>query len=73
MTESTARENLDLTRQRFDAGVSDSVEVSQAAESVALAELDRITALFIHNLAKINVARSMGQAEQRLGEFLPVR
>jgi len=67
-----ARDTLRLAREKFDAGVSDSVEVSQAAEAVALADLDRITALFIHNLAKINVARSIGQAEQRLSEFLPV-
>jgi outer membrane protein TolC len=68
-----AQETLRLAREKFDAGISDSVEVSQAAEAVAAADLDRISALFIHNLAKISVARSIGQAEQRLSEFLPTR
>jgi outer membrane protein TolC len=68
-----AQETLRLSREKFDAGISDSVEVSQAAEAVAAADLDRISALFIHNLAKISVARSIGQAEQRLSEFLPTR
>ncbi len=67
-----AKETLRLAREKFDAGVTDSLEVTQAAEAVAAAELDRITSLFIHNLAKLSVARAMGQAEQRLGEFLPV-
>ncbi|MCU1330908.1 MAG: outer rane efflux protein [Bryobacterales bacterium] len=68
-----ANETLRLAREKFDAGVSDSVEVSQAADAVAAADLDRISALFIHNLAKISVARAIGQAEQRLAEFLPTR
>ena len=61
-----------MAKEKFDLGVTDSVEVTQAAEAVANAELDRITSLFIHNLAKLSVARAMGQAEQRLSEFLPV-
>ena len=67
-----AQETLRLAKEKFDLGVTDSVEVTQAAEAVANAELDRITSLFIHNLAKLSVARAMGQAEQRLSEFLPV-
>ena len=68
-----AKETLKLAREKFDAGVSDSLEVTQAAEAVATAELDRITSLFVHNLAKLSVARAIGQAEQRLNEFLPVQ
>jgi len=34
------KENLKLTRQRNDAGVTDNVEVVQSEESVAEAELD---------------------------------
>jgi len=65
-----ARESLRLTREKFDAGVSDSVEVSQAVEAVSSADLDYITALFAHNLAKLSLARAMGQAEKRLPAFL---
>jgi outer membrane protein TolC len=66
-----AKETLRLAQEKFDAGVSDSVEVTQAAEAVATADLDRITALFVHNLAKLSLARALGQAEMRLGGFLP--
>ena len=50
--------------------MSDSVEVSQARQSVASADLDYITALFAHNLAKLSLARSLGGAEKRLGAYL---
>src|SRR5581483_1603631 len=56
------KETLDLTRQRFQAGVSDNVEVVQAQESVASAELDYINSVFAHNVAKLSLARAMGGA-----------
>jgi outer membrane protein TolC len=65
-----ARDNLRLTQEKYEAGVSDSVEVSQARQSVASADLDYITALFAHNLAKLSLARSLGGAESRLGAYL---
>jgi outer membrane protein TolC len=68
--QSVARETLALTRQRFEAGITDAVEVTQAQESVAAADLDYITSLFAHNLAKVTLARAMGHAEERLGQFL---
>ena len=65
-----AQQTLDLTRQRFDAGITDNVEVVQAQESVAIASLDYINSVFAHNLAKLSVARAMGVASDRLTEFL---
>jgi outer membrane protein TolC len=65
-----ARETLELTRQRFEAGITDSVEVTQAQESVVSADLDYITSLFAHNLAKVSLARATGKAEERLSQFL---
>ncbi len=65
-----ARETLKLTRERFEAGISQSVEVLQAQEAVASSDLDYITALFAHNLAKISLARSIGKAEENYGAFL---
>jgi outer membrane protein TolC len=61
-----ARENLRLTQEKFEKGVSDSVEVSQARQALASADLDYITALFAHNLAKLNLARALGGAEGRI-------
>jgi len=65
-----ARETLTLTRQRFEAGIADAVEVTQAQESVASADLDYITGVFAHNLSKVALARAIGKAEERLGQFL---
>jgi outer membrane protein TolC len=67
------QENLKLTRQRFDAGVADNVEVVQSQESVANAELDYINSVFAHNIAKLSLARSLGQATEKLPQFLAAR
>ena len=72
-----AQQNLDVTRQtlaqerqRFEAGVSNDVVVTQAQESVASAELDYINSVFAHNLAKLSLARAIGNAPQSLRQFL---
>jgi outer membrane protein TolC len=65
-----AQETLNLARQRFDAGVSDNVEVIQAQEALASADMDLINSVFAHNVAKLNLARSMGEAEERIAEFV---
>jgi outer membrane protein TolC len=64
------KETLDLTRQKFQAGISDNVEVVQAQESVASAELDYINSVFAHNVAKLSLARAMGNAVENLPQFL---
>ena len=65
-----AQQTLDLTRQRFDAGITDSIEVVQAQESTAGAALDYINSVFAHNLAKLGLARAIGVAAERLPDFL---
>ena len=72
-----AIQNLDVTRQtlaqerqRFEAGVSNDVVVTQAQESVASAELDYINSVFAHNVAKLSLARAIGNAPQSLHQFL---
>jgi outer membrane protein TolC len=65
------RESLDLTHQRFEAGVTDNLEVVQTEQALAAAELDRINSLFAHNLARLNLARAIGRADaDGLSEFL---
>jgi outer membrane protein TolC len=64
------KETLDLTRQRFDAGVTDNVEVVQAQEALTSAELDRINSVFAHNLAKLSLARAVASAADNLQQFL---
>ncbi len=66
-------QTLELTRQRFEAGITDSVEVTQSQEAVAGAELDYISAVFAHNLAKLSLARALGRAEKRYAQYLGLR
>jgi hypothetical protein len=46
------------------------LEVTQAEADVASSDLDYITSLFAHNLAKLSIAREMGNADQRLDDYL---
>ena len=62
-----AQETLDMTRQRMEAGIINTVEVVQAQLTVANAQLDLINSVFAHNLAKLSLARALGRA----GEHLP--
>ena len=64
------KETLDLTRQRFDSGVTDNIEVVQAQESLTSAELDGINSLFAHNVAKLSLARAIATAADNLQQFL---
>jgi outer membrane protein TolC len=68
-----SQETLALTRQRFDVGVSDNVDVVQAQESVAAAEMDYINSVFAHNIGKLSLARATGQAAERFADVLALR
>ncbi|HLI83489.1 MAG TPA: TolC family protein, partial [Bryobacteraceae bacterium] len=65
-----AQDTLAQSRDRFAAGVADTVEVVQAQEQVAAAEQDYIASLYAHNLAKASLARALGQADQNMQQFL---
>lgn len=65
-----ARETLRESTDRFNLGVANTVEVVQAQEQVAAAESDYIASLFSLNLARITLARAVGEAEARLPELL---
>jgi outer membrane protein TolC len=66
-----AAETLTESRDRFNAGVSTTVEVVQAQQQVASAESDYISSLFSFNLAKLSLARATGEAESDLADLLP--
>lgn len=68
-----ATQNLDLTRQRFAAGVSDNLEVVQSQEALSTANTDYITSVFAHNLAKLSLARAIGRAAEALPQFLKIQ
>jgi len=72
-----ARSTVDLAEQtlmqaqdRFTAGVTDNLEVVQAQESVASAHENYISSLYAHNLAKVELARALGNAEQGVKQYL---
>jgi outer membrane protein TolC len=65
-----AEAGLTQSRDRFTAGVTDNLEVVQAQESVASAHESYIQSLYAHNLAKIELARAIGDAEQGVKRYL---
>ena len=65
-----AEETLTQSRDRFSAGVTDTVEVVQSQEIVASAERDYVSSLFSLNLSRISLARATGQAEQFIPNML---
>jgi outer membrane protein TolC len=71
-----AKSNIDLanqtlaqSRDRFSAGVTNSVEVVQSEEQVASANQQYISSLYNFNYAKIALARAMGTAEQSVKQY----
>jgi outer membrane protein TolC len=75
-----ARSNLELANQtltqaedRFASGVTDNIEVVQAQGSVAVANDSLISALYAHNLSKVELVRAMGSSEERIQKFMEVK
>jgi outer membrane protein TolC len=71
-----ARSNVDLANQtlvqardRFTAGVTNTVEVVQAQQAVADADENLISAQFQYNVAKVALARSLGLAEEGIRSY----
>lgn len=65
-----AEQSLAQSRDRFTAGVTDNLEVVQAQDAVAAAHENYIQALYAHNLAKVELAYSIGNAEHGVKEYL---
>ena len=65
-----AEEAFTQSQDRFSAGVTDNLEVVQAQESVASAHESYIESLYAHNLAKVELAYAIGDAEQGVKRFL---
>jgi outer membrane protein TolC len=65
-----ANDNLARSKDRFTSGVTDSVEVVQAQQSLASANDQYITSLYSHNLAKLSLARALGVARTNYEQYL---
>jgi outer membrane protein TolC len=68
-----AEEALTQSRDRFSAGVTDTVEVVQSQEAVASAHELYISSLYSYNFAKISLARALGLAEAGVKEYFKGR
>lgn len=64
-----AQQTLDQSRDRFAAGVTDTVEVVQSQEQVATANDSYISSLYNFNYAKISLARAIGLGEDSVKEY----
>lgn len=65
-----ANEALDEAQQRFKAGVSDNLPVSQSLSQLEQANDQYISALYQHNVAKLSLARALGVASTNYKDFL---
>jgi outer membrane protein TolC len=66
-----ADQTLAQSRDRFSAGVTDSVEVVQSQEAVASAHEQYISSLYSYNFAKISLVRALGAGVQGVKEYFP--
>ncbi len=64
-----ANQTLTQAQDRFSAGVTDNLEVVQAQESVATASQNLINALYSNNVAKVELARALGLAEEGIRAY----
>jgi len=58
-----ANEALKEAQQRYANGVSDNLAVSQAQQSVAQADSQYVASLYRHNIAKLSLARALGDGQ----------
>ncbi len=68
-----AKEGLRQARDRFENGVTNSVDLVQAQQDVAEAEDNRVASIYSHSLAKLMLIRATGSAETDYLTYLGVR
>ncbi len=64
-----ANQSLGQSRDRFGAGVTNTVEVVQAQQAVAEANENLISAQYQYNVAKVSLARALGLAEEGIRSY----
>jgi outer membrane protein TolC len=64
-----ANQTLRQSRDRFSAGMTNTVEVVQAQQSVADANENLISAQYRYNVAKVSLARALGLAEEGIRAY----
>ncbi len=57
---------MEQARRRYEAGVTNSIEVTDAQTRLARARDNQIAAAFLHQLAKIDWAQAMGDTKSKI-------
>ena len=65
-----AAEALSEAQQRYAAGVTDNLAVSQAQASAAQASDQYVSSLYQHNVAKLSLARALGIAQTNYKDYV---
>ena len=65
-----AQQALQQSHDRFAAGVTNNVEVIQSQQQLASANEQYIASLYGYNIAKVLLARAIGNAEQAVKQYL---
>lgn len=65
-----ARETLAQAKDRYASGVTDNIEVVQAQDALAGADDAYIASLYQHNVAKVALARALGNAEHTVLQYV---
>lgn len=65
-----AQQTLVQARDRFAAGVTDNLEVVQAQEALVAANENYISSLYAHNIAKVELGKATGFAEEGVKQYL---
>jgi outer membrane protein TolC len=68
-----ATQTVEQSRDRFTAGVTNTVEVVQAQQALADANENLISAQYQYNVAKVSLARSLGLAEENIASYFANR
>jgi outer membrane protein TolC len=68
-----AQRELELVRERFQAGVTSNIEVTSAQEALARAQENHIVALTRYADAKMALARALGATEEIYEHYLGIR
>ncbi|HYR85371.1 MAG TPA: TolC family protein [Terriglobia bacterium] len=68
-TRDLAQEQIAQARDRFAAGVANSLELVQAQEAIATADENYISSLYSLNVAQASLARATGAAEKTIKSF----
>ena len=65
-----AGQQLTQARDRFAAGVTSSIELAQAQDAVATASDNYITTLYMHLMARAELAHALGMSEEQFAGYL---